>query len=82
MTAARHRGPLETVRRLCRFSSGGANMPKLNAPSQVIFLVSLILAIVAVIGVFVVIPFVTLYAFWIAIVAYVVLALGCVLKGM
>ncbi|MBI4274292.1 MAG: hypothetical protein HY659_06305 [Rhizobiales bacterium] len=57
-------------------------MPKLNAPSQVIFLISLILAIVAVIGVFVVIPFVTLYAFWIAIVAYVVLALGCVLKGM
>ena len=52
-------------------------MPTLNAPRQVVFLISLILAIIAVIGVFVGIPFVSQYAFWIAIAAYVVLALGC-----
>lgn len=55
---------------------------KLNAPTMVVFLISLILAILALIGVFVAIPFVSLYAFWFAIIAYIVLALGCVLKGM
>jgi hypothetical protein len=56
-------------------------MPRLSAPTQVVFLISLILAIIALVGVFVVIPFVSLYAFWIAIIAYIVLALGCVMKG-
>jgi hypothetical protein len=56
-------------------------MPKLSAPTQVVFLISLILAIIAVIGVFVSIPFVSAYAFWIAIIGYIVLAAGCVLKG-
>jgi hypothetical protein len=59
----------------------GANMPRLSAPTQVVFLISLIIAVIALIGFFVTIPFVSLYAFWIAIVAYVVLALGCVMKG-
>jgi hypothetical protein len=53
----------------------------LNAPTQVIFLISLVLAIVAVVGTLVVIPYVTAYAFWVAIIAYVVLAAGCVMKG-
>jgi len=53
----------------------------LSAPTQVVFWISLILAIIAVIGVFFTIPYVTAYAFWIAIIAYIVLALGCVLKG-
>ncbi|GIK80115.1 MAG: hypothetical protein KJZ73_07195 [Pseudorhodoplanes sp.] len=57
-------------------------MPKLNAPTQIVFLISLILALLALIGVFVFIPFVSVYAFWIAIVAYVVLAAGCILKGL
>ncbi|MBV6486773.1 MAG: hypothetical protein M5U33_04920 [Pseudorhodoplanes sp.] len=57
-------------------------MPKLNAPTQIVFLISLILALLALIGVFVFIPFVSAYAFWIAIVAYVVLAAGCILKGL
>jgi len=56
-------------------------MPRLSAPTQVVFLISLIIAVIALIGFFVTIPFVSLYAFWIAIVAYVVLALGCVMKG-
>ncbi len=60
----------------------GDIMPKLNAPTQIVFLISLILALLALIGVFVFIPFVSVYAFWIAIVAYVVLAAGCILKGL
>ena len=57
-------------------------MPILSAPSQVVFLVSLALAIIAILGALVIIPVVTKYAFWIAILAYVVLALGNIMKGM
>jgi hypothetical protein len=54
---------------------------QLNAPTQVVFIISLILAVLALIGYFVAIPFLTAYAFWIAIIAYVVLAAGCLMKG-
>jgi hypothetical protein len=57
-------------------------MPTLSAPSQVFFLLSLALAIIAILGVLVIIPVVTKYAFWIAILGYIVLALGCLMKGM
>jgi hypothetical protein len=53
----------------------------LNAPTQVVFIISLIIAVLALIGQFVSIPFVTEYRFWFAIVGYVVLAAGCTLKG-
>jgi hypothetical protein len=56
-------------------------MPRLNAPTQIVFLISLALAILAVLGLFVTIPFVSIYAFWVAIIAYVVLAAGCVMKN-
>ena len=45
-----------------------------------IFLVSLVLAVLALLGYFVVIPYITLYGFWIAIIAYVMLAVGNVMK--
>jgi hypothetical protein len=54
---------------------------QLSAPTQVVFIISLILAVLALIGYFVAIPFLTAYAFWIAIIAYVVLAAGCLMKG-
>ena len=54
---------------------------RLSAPKQIVFLISLILAIVAVIGHFVGIPFVTLYQWWILLAGYVILALGVFLKG-
>jgi hypothetical protein len=57
-------------------------MPNLSAPSQVIFLLSLALAIIAILGALVIIPVITKYAFWIAVLAYVVLALGVIMKGM
>ena len=48
----------------------------LSAPTQPVFIISLILAVLAVIGVFVAIPLITPNAFWVAIIAYVVLAIG------
>lgn len=53
----------------------------LNAPTQVVFIIALIIAVLAVIGHFTLVPFVTEYKFWFAMVAYVVLAAACVLKG-
>jgi hypothetical protein len=58
------------------------NSLNLSAPTLVTFLVSLALAIIALIGHFAKIDFITLYHFWIAIVAYVLLAIGCLVKGM
>ena len=52
----------------------------IHAPSQLIFLISLILAVLAVIGHFVAIPYATEYQFWLAIAGYVVLAAGCLVK--
>jgi hypothetical protein len=59
----------------------GDTMPKLNAPTQVMFLVSLVIVLLAIIGLFVNIPVISMYAFWIAVLGYVVLAAACVLKG-
>jgi len=53
----------------------------LNAPTQVVFIISLIIAVLALIGHFVSISFISEYRFWLAIIGYVVLAAGCVLKG-
>jgi hypothetical protein len=53
----------------------------LSAPTQAVFWISVILAVIALCGFFFAIPYVTAYAFWIAIIAYVVLAAGCLMKG-
>lgn len=45
------------------------------------FLVSLVIVLLAIIGLFVNIPVISMYAFWVAVLGYVVLAAGCVLKG-
>jgi hypothetical protein len=57
-------------------------MPRLNAPSQIVFLISLVLAVLGVLAIFVSIPFVSGYAFWFVTVGYILLALGCIMKGM
>lgn len=55
---------------------------KLSAPTQAIFVLSLILAVLALIGQFVpTVPYVAAYKFWLAIAGYAVLAAGCMLKG-
>jgi hypothetical protein len=53
----------------------GENM-KLHAPAMWLFIVSLVIAVIAVIGVFTTIPFVSTNGVWVAIVAYIVLAVG------
>lgn len=57
-------------------------MPRLNAPTQLVFLISLVLAVLGVLAIFISIPIVSAYAFWFVVAGYVVLALGCILKGM
>jgi hypothetical protein len=54
---------------------------RLNAPTQMVFLISLVLAVLAIAGHFVLIPYVTAYQFWVAIAGYAVLAAACVMKG-
>ena len=54
----------------------------LSAPTKPVFLVSLILAALAVISTFVAIPVVSGNAFWVAVIAYVVLLVGNVAKGL
>ena len=46
-------------------------MPKLSAPTQIVFLVSLALVLLAIIGLFVNIPVISMYAFWVAVLGYV-----------
>lgn len=53
----------------------------LNAPSQVVFIIAVILAVLAVLGALVSIPFVTAYAFWILVLGFIVLAGGVLMKG-
>jgi hypothetical protein len=53
----------------------------LTPPTTVVFIVSLILAALAVIGKFAAIPFITDHGFWVAVVAYVILAVGNLFRG-
>ena len=54
---------------------------RLNAPKKIVWLISLILAVISIVAVLVVIPFVSAYAFWIMGVAWLLLFLGAWLKG-
>jgi len=57
-----------------------ARLFRLSAPKKGTFLVSLVIAIFALIAFVFKIPDVSPNAFWIVVVAYVVLAMGCALK--
>lgn len=54
---------------------------KLSAPTFVTFIIAVVLAVIALIGFLVTIPFVSTYAFWILLVGFIVLVLGVMLKG-
>jgi hypothetical protein len=62
-----------------RSSSSGF---RLNAPTQILFFVSLAVAVFALIARLYPIPNVSIHAFWIGIIAYIVLAIGCTVKGL
>ena len=53
----------------------------LSPPTTAVFVISLILAVLAVIGQFAALPLITAYGFWVAIIAYVILAVGNVFRG-
>ena len=54
---------------------------RLNAPKKIVWLISLIIAVLAIISTFVVIPFITINAFWVMGVAWLLLLLATFLKG-
>jgi hypothetical protein len=54
---------------------------KLTPPTKNVFYVSVLLAVLGILGSFISIPFVTAYAFWFLVAAYVVLFLGNIMKG-
>ncbi len=54
---------------------------KLNAPKQITWWIALIIAVIGIIGRLVIIPVISPYAFWLVVVAFVILFLGTFLKG-
>jgi heme/copper-type cytochrome/quinol oxidase subunit 1 len=52
----------------------------LHTPSAWTFWLAVILVVLAVISTFVSIPYITVYAFWVAVIGAVVLAIGCTVK--
>jgi hypothetical protein len=61
-------------------NEGGLEM-NLSPPTTAVFVISLILAVLAIIGKFAAIPFITDHGFWVAIIAYIVLAIGNIFRG-
>jgi len=55
---------------------------KLNAPTKNFWWISVVLAVLGVLGTIVAIPVVSAYAFWFVTVGFILLALSTVLKGM
>ncbi len=53
----------------------------LSPPTTAVFVISLILAVLAIIGQFASIPLITDHGFWAAIIAYFILAVGNVFRG-
>jgi hypothetical protein len=53
----------------------------LSAPSQAVFWIAVVIVIIAIIGTFVAIPVISPYAFWIAVLGFIVLAGGCLMRG-
>jgi hypothetical protein len=55
---------------------------KLNPPTKLTFWISVVLAVLGLLGTIITIPFVSGLAFWFVLVGYVVLVLGLLVKGM
>jgi heme/copper-type cytochrome/quinol oxidase subunit 1 len=52
----------------------------LHTPSAWTFWLSVVLVVLAIIATFVSIPYISMYAFWVAVLGYVILAIGCIFK--
>jgi len=53
----------------------------LSAPTQIVYIIALIIAIIALLMFFNVIAFIPVAAFWVMTLAYVILAVACLLRG-
>ncbi len=54
---------------------------RLSAPTSIVFLITVVIALIAALAALGVVPNLPLQSVWIMAVAYVVLALACLLKG-
>ena len=63
-----------------RHRSGGFSIT-LNAPKQIVFIIAVVLAVLALLGVLVSLPVISAYAFWILLIGFIVLAGGVLMKG-
>jgi len=52
----------------------------LNAPKQITWWIAVVLGVIGIIGSFVAIPFISVYAFWLVAIAFVLLALATALS--
>ncbi len=55
---------------------------RLNAPTQLVWVIALVLGVLAFIGMLVSIPFVSANAFWVLFVGWLLLVLATLLKGL
>ncbi|WP_108722948.1 hypothetical protein [Mesorhizobium sp. ORS 3428] len=53
----------------------------LSAPTQIVFIISLVIAIIGLLAGLGVLAFIPLAAVWITLIAYIVLAAGCLMRG-
>jgi len=53
----------------------------LSAPTTMVFVISIVLAILAVLSTFMPLPIIGEYKFWVAIAAYMILACGNIFRG-
>ncbi len=54
---------------------------KLSAPTQIVFLISVAVAVIGLLAALGILSFVPVASVWIMLVAYIILAVGCLLKG-
>jgi hypothetical protein len=57
-------------------------MPKLSAPTNLFWIIALVLGLLGLIASFVAIPLLSTYAFWLVVLAWLVLQVTTMLKGM
>jgi hypothetical protein len=68
------------AKRRSHSSKSGVSI-KTNAPHQTTLIVSVVVFALGILGALVAIPVVTALSFWLALVGYLILLIGCVAKG-
>lgn len=55
---------------------------RLSAPTQPVWLIAIVLGVLGILGAFVAIPFVSAYSFWLVVVAFVLLVIATMARGL